>query len=325
MKIVHRLVEVLGASSSSTIFLTSRSFSNAEKAVNSLKLDLIASQIEVKLKIIPQALDIADKVSVASLKTKIESEYNNRIDVLINNAGIAYSMSDATPFAEQARHTVDVNYYGTKRMIFSFLPALRNSVLADGGRVVNVSSSLGILRGSEVSDDIQQRLLKAEATASDVDAVMESFVAAATEGMHRELGYWKSAYGASKTGVTQLTRVLVAAEKNREQHSLAQRHKSSNSSGTDSEGGEDARCVRMFACCPGFCRTDMTRRGWNWSDISLRHVMYWLSTWVKGHSAYAGADTPAWLAVGDVPCGREGETGDDYNGKFIKDRLVKSY
>ena len=39
------------------------------------------------------------------------------IDILVNNAGMSFPIQDKTPFNEQARRTVDVNYYGTKRML----------------------------------------------------------------------------------------------------------------------------------------------------------------------------------------------------------------
>jgi NAD(P)-dependent dehydrogenase (short-subunit alcohol dehydrogenase family) len=345
LKIVHRLSEVLASSTSSTIFLTSRSESKAEQAVKSLKSDLINAGIGIGLRIIPQALDIEDEISVNKMKEMIEQEYDNRLDILINNAGIAFSMSDTTPFAEQARYTVNVNYYGTKRMMLTFLPSLRNSVLSDGGRVVNVSSSSGVLTGSSVSTEIQQRLLSAQAGVSDIDAVMEEFVAAAEGGTHKEQGFWGSAYAASKSGVTQLTRVLAReeaealtqletqtqteteteteSETQKETQSETQKETQTGAETPSHAPSESHAHVRLFACCPGLCRTGMTGRG-GWT--SAWSVAFWLATWVIGHSAYAGADTPAWLAVGDVP-GGDGEEGGSgsYDGKFVRGRVVKDY
>ena len=303
-KTVHRLAEILATSELSTVLLTSRTKKQAEMAVTALSDDLKAGGVHSKLNIVPEVLDISDDESIHALKDRIEEGFHGRLDILINNAGMAFTMADTTPFADQAKITINVNYYGTKKVIVAMLPLLRHSVVSDGGRVVNVSSMSGILTGSSVASDIQKKLLSTEATLSDIDAVMDGFVAAARDNIHKERGYWNSAYGASKSGVTQLTRVLALRE------SMTCQDNPKNKEGK----------VLFYSCCPGLCRTDMTVRNWT----SFVSIAFWAVTWLVGHSAYAGADTPSWLAVGSVSNKYNG-IDDDKNGHFFSAREVGKF
>ena len=57
------------------------------------------------LQVLFHQLDISDAKSVEDLRDFI-SELGG-IDLLVNNAGMAFPLSDPTPFKEQARRTVD--------------------------------------------------------------------------------------------------------------------------------------------------------------------------------------------------------------------------
>ena len=50
---------------------------------------------------------------------------HGRCDVLVNNAGIAFKDADPTPFAEQTKPTLDVNYRGTIALTKRLLPLRR--------------------------------------------------------------------------------------------------------------------------------------------------------------------------------------------------------
>lgn len=82
-------------------------------------------------------LDITKKESRDSFAQFFKSNYGG-IDVLINNAGIAFSASSPEPFSTQAKHTLATNYTATKQFSEIVFPLLRPNA-----RVVNVSSSLG--------------------------------------------------------------------------------------------------------------------------------------------------------------------------------------
>lgn len=60
------------------------------------------------------------------------------LDVLVNNAGIAFKNSATDPFSVQAEVTCRVNFFATMNVCNELFPLLRPH-----GRVVNVSSSAG--------------------------------------------------------------------------------------------------------------------------------------------------------------------------------------
>ena len=233
---------------------------------------------------------------IAALAAHLRDTYGG-VDVVVNNAGMAYGMADDTPFPEQARHTVAVNYFGTRAVCAALLPLLRPR-----GRIVNVSSRAGqwsgamkarldALRGGDGGDGPAQ-----------LDALMRAFVDAAAAGTHKDQGWPGSAYGASKAGVTALSRLLARAS-------------GGAGEGKGAGSGEAARSVT--ACCPGFCRTSMTQKEGGGIVSSLFFVL----GYVVGKSAYAGADTPVWLAAG-APWEEASREG--FNGCFFSGRKVVS-
>ena len=57
-------------------------------------------------------LDLADPQSIEAFAATIYQKYG-RLDVLVNNAGIAFKAEDPTPFAVQTEPTLRVNFWGT--------------------------------------------------------------------------------------------------------------------------------------------------------------------------------------------------------------------
>jgi NAD(P)-dependent dehydrogenase (short-subunit alcohol dehydrogenase family) len=87
-------------------------------------------------------LDVTDPASIAAARDYIANVIG-RLDILINNAGIAQMLSrrraSATPL-EVVRQTFDVNVFGLIAVTNAVLPLLAR---APAGRIVNVSSMLG--------------------------------------------------------------------------------------------------------------------------------------------------------------------------------------
>lgn len=83
--------------------------------------------------------DLADPAGVASLATAVAGELaGGRLDILVNNAAVFAStatIEDVTP--EEFDHSFAVNVRAPLFLVQRLLP-----VLADGGRVVNVSSGV---------------------------------------------------------------------------------------------------------------------------------------------------------------------------------------
>ena len=80
--------------------------------------------------------DVTDETAVKQAVARI-MEREDHIDVLINNAG--FGVSGAVEFTEpaDARHQLDVNFFGMVNMNHAVLPVMRK---AGGGRIVSLSS-----------------------------------------------------------------------------------------------------------------------------------------------------------------------------------------
>ncbi len=88
------------------------------------------------------ALDVTDPAIIAAAVAKIESDYG-RLDVLINNAGIALDGGPSTTLElADLRRTYETNVFGVFSVTKAFVPLLQHS---EAGRIVNMSSGLGSL------------------------------------------------------------------------------------------------------------------------------------------------------------------------------------
>ncbi|HEX4216054.1 MAG TPA: SDR family NAD(P)-dependent oxidoreductase [Candidatus Dormibacteraeota bacterium] len=109
------------------VYIGSRSRSNAERAAGELQA-------------LALVIDVTDDASVRAAADLVEAE-RGRLDVLVNNAGIAgvrRPLPEIT--ASDAATVFDTNVVGIVRVMHAFLPLLRRS---ERGVVVNVGSGLG--------------------------------------------------------------------------------------------------------------------------------------------------------------------------------------
>lgn len=84
-------------------------------------------------------LDVTDEESMkACVETILELE--QRIDVLVNNAGYGFFGAVEDVAMEDARNQLDVNLFGMGRMVQLVLPAMRAQ---HSGRIINVASLAG--------------------------------------------------------------------------------------------------------------------------------------------------------------------------------------
>ena len=123
------------------------------------------------LDVLYHELDVTDKESVNAIAKYLEGEHD-RVDVLVNNAGILLGKYDTSVLDEKetcSATTLETNFYGALRMSQALVPLMQKHRY---GRVVNLSSGLGQLD---------------------------------------EMGDGASAYRVSKTALNALTRMLATA------------------------------------------------------------------------------------------------------------------
>ncbi len=87
-------------------------------------------------------LDVTDAASIEAAAHQIEANHG-RLDVLVNNAGIALDGGPASALdMDTLRRTYETNVFGVFAVTKAFLPLLKKS---EAGRIVNHSSGLGSL------------------------------------------------------------------------------------------------------------------------------------------------------------------------------------
>ncbi|KAF2120387.1 short chain dehydrogenase [Lophiotrema nucula] len=129
------------ADANNHIILAARSEERGLKALEELKARKPAGTISfVKL-------DVTDDSSIAAAAAQVEKEFG-RLDVLVNNAGIAITKpTDREVF----RQTFETNVYGPALLTDALAPLLKKS---KDPRIINVSSGLGsIAKRADPKDD----------------------------------------------------------------------------------------------------------------------------------------------------------------------------
>lgn len=120
----------------------------------------IAQQIATDLggDVVPAQLDVTNAESVNALKDYILNEFG-RVDILINNAGIAIDqwVRGLDVEIDRVRATFETNFFGVLRCCQAFVPIMQKTGY---GRVVNVSSELGSLETMSLAGTIGYRSSK---------------------------------------------------------------------------------------------------------------------------------------------------------------------
>lgn len=192
------IVKELCSKFDGVVYLTSRDEARGKQAVEELN----------KLGFQPKyhQLDIDDESSVLKLRDYLKETYGG-LDVLVNNAAIAFKNAATEPFSEQATVTLRTNFFNTYRACTILFP-----ILKPHARVVNVSSSSGHLLNNIVGKDetsvaLRAKLASADLTYEELIKLMQGFVDAAQNGEHEKLGWPNSTYKVSKIGVSAMTRI----------------------------------------------------------------------------------------------------------------------
>ena len=195
-------------------------------------------------------LDITDSSSIQNVSDYINSAYNASINVLVNNAGIAFR---AKQFNENiVKKTIDTNFYGTVNITKALSPFVSD-------RILFVSSRSGALQ--QYSKERQRQFLKEDLSEKELVEMVEAFKADSKHLMHADCdqeieieakGWTLNAYNLSKASISMYSRILAK--------DLFERQR---------------RRVFVGAYCPGLCQTEMTR---NEGERSAVEGAYGLTT-----------------------------------------------
>jgi NAD(P)-dependent dehydrogenase (short-subunit alcohol dehydrogenase family) len=117
-----------------TVLVGARDEARGQAAVEKLKTEGADARF-VKL-------DVTDASTVKGAAERIEKEFG-RLDILINNAGVAeWGFKPSDVELAKVREVYETNFFGPVALIQAMLPLRKKS---KHGRIVNVSSSLGSL------------------------------------------------------------------------------------------------------------------------------------------------------------------------------------
>ncbi|MDF1848786.1 MAG: SDR family oxidoreductase [Parvibaculaceae bacterium] len=116
------------------VFATMRNLPRAEAD----DLTALADQEDLDITVIE--IDVTKDDQVEAGVAKALSVADGKLDVLINNAGIAFSGPIEVQDLEATQLIFDTNVFGPQRMIRAVLPSMRN---AGSGHIINITSQLG--------------------------------------------------------------------------------------------------------------------------------------------------------------------------------------
>ena len=165
-------------------------------------------------------LDINNSASIDEFVEWIKSARNGKIDILVNNAALG-------SFKESPQirlDTLQTNFFSTIKLTDKVLP-----YLADDGKVINVSSTLGSLSGQK--GEAAKALEDPQLTKEKLLELANTLVEKTKEGKHTELGWSEGTYHATKALLNAYTRFVLVKEVKENQ--------------------------QVYTLCPGWCRTDL--------------------------------------------------------------------
>ncbi len=188
--------------------------------------DILAEGKPDDCEIVFHELDISNPQSIVSFVAAITRAYG-KVDLLVNNAAIAFKNSDPTPFKDQASPTLKTNYFGTVSLTRQLLP-LMNS----GARIVNIASMAGHLKIlPPAAGKVRGLLTSPTLSEEQLDDVVHEFVKDIASGDATRQGAWPASnYGMSKLAIIAWTKILARLKPD----------------------------LIINSVCPGWCSTDMS-------------------------------------------------------------------
>lgn len=253
---------LLTAPSVSAITFTSRNLEAGEAALKNFELENAHSAALTVLQ-----LDLLNQTSIKEFHNQILAKKLS-FDAVIFNAGVAfYNVVNA----KVLETTMTTNFYANVELTKTLIDG---SIVKPGGRFIYVSSSLGCPDIMKENPEVYDLIKTYQTEAFTEETLLGLAKRYDTEILESKLAKpWpQSIYAASKLFLTMFA--SVAARKYPE--------------------------YKFYACCPGWCKTDMTKG----TAAPL--------------TAEEGADTPVFLATDD-------QLAPTANGKFFSKREEKAF
>jgi NAD(P)-dependent dehydrogenase (short-subunit alcohol dehydrogenase family) len=146
MKLAQRVAVITGAGSgigrATALSLARRGCHLALADINGAAAELTAAEARrLGVRATHHPLDVANRAQVAALPAIVRAAHG-RVDLLLNNAGVALGGTFEQVSEEDFDWLMEINFHGVVRMTRAFLPQLKAS---DEARIVNVSSLYGLI------------------------------------------------------------------------------------------------------------------------------------------------------------------------------------
>ncbi|KAJ7532484.1 hypothetical protein O6H91_13G005700 [Diphasiastrum complanatum] len=235
------------AQSGITTILTARNEERGQSTLSLLKAEGLQN-------VAFHQLEVTDLKSAKDFSVWVKQQYGG-LDILINNAAIV--SRHYTDKRQGVRDVIDTNYYGVKNVTNALLPLIRA-----GGRIVNVSSRLGLLQTLN-NEKLKETISVQEGLSENlIDSFVSKFLEAVNKGENFQQG-WPAVdfkgtgreaffdYSVSKIALNAYTKLLAFQLSNK---------------------------IHVNSFCPGATQTDMA------DGLGEKTVK-------------EGADTGVWLAL----------------------------
>ncbi|KAI3380374.1 hypothetical protein SNEBB_002158 [Seison nebaliae] len=215
----YAIVDLLRKDFDGVVYLTSRDEIRGNEALKKM-----GSPANVQW----MKLDVSDDKSINEFYESIIKKHPDGIDILINNAGIAYKNASTASIMEQAQETLKTNYFGLTKVCLKFIDNFRPN-----SHLINVAGQLGMLCKIP-GKELRGKLSNKNASIKTIDNLMGDFLNSTEKGKNVEEGWGEGSYNVSKVGVIAFTKALQRFV------------------------DENKKNIFVAACCPGYLITDMS-------------------------------------------------------------------